>query len=984
MTNAQKLAALLKKTARKLIAKPRSINKELKKLALTLPLMALLVEEVQAAQEKLKLNPALSLDAAVFPDEEALAQFIEDQTLDQAQVAEVEQELEDVLLAQADMPKEEDDRKGVLLESVDSGSGAQVRSIDGTVVSVGQAAGDAPFELSGVGLLAAASLPVVGGVVAAGLVLNNITDAGGTAAVAAGPVVTQADGTNLASSLKELQSLGVNYVDAATGQNTLNVELGTGAFSAAGLPFFGDANRSGSLSAAEDAALNVNLLATNASQLHEIAGAAGSLGLAARGIDNVHFNLADQTALNALLGSTTLAADLAAVRASGLTLDIDMGTGAAVHLSQAQAQTLIDHGVTFAANDQIVVDAQTTHLQSSLKDLQALGVDSVALTAGQHYSVDATSGALANAGALSFSPDATVTINTGHDGLQSLLSANISGVDYVDLAGTSVAVSQAEVDGLSDAGWTLVAADDVTLDVAFDSNGVNTLDEASAAKLNAVGVDHLNFGNGTIDQGYADLMLANNLDFVAANDITLAVQGTQLSTSVADLQTLGVDHVSLTIAQGGSGDNDFTYVAQHAQSFADRGVDQIDWASDAAWIRFEAAQSLIDADIKFAAEDDIELRFTNPDPVANTEAFRQALTDAADLGSLGVDHFNVGSATLTEVGASNMISAGIDFIPANDITLSSHATYVATHVSDLQALGVDHIALGGTTEFAAIESAADALTQAGLNHISLYADQFASLDSLATLDRIHSKGVDFNVNYTDTADLDGLNHLINLYNATDRTETLAQALTDAGITHVNVQAGNTEPYWADSLASALHDAGILTAAPAATVLVDAANSPVLTTTAKAMAALGVDGIDATVDNFDTTVQLDKVFVGLGTTEVSEIGDILNAFAQRDLFLDARDADGVVVQEVTGALVVKQAVADAFADFTTEEASTLLSRLSELGFTEVDVINQAGTHVDAYRIVAQTAGQAPTVQLIGNDDPDHHSILLDFDILRKLS
>jgi hypothetical protein len=978
MTKAHKLAALLKNTARKLIAKPRSINKELKKLALTLPLMALLVEEVQAAQEKLKLDPALSLDAAVFPDEEALAEFIEEQALDQAQVSDIEQELEDVLLAQAEMPKEEDDRKGALLEPVDSGTGAQIHSIDGTPVTVGAAAGDAPFELSGAALLAAAPLPVVGGVVAAGLVLNNLGGTGATAAVVDVPVVTQADGTHLASSLKDLQQLGVDYVDAATGQNTLNVDLGTGAFTAAGLPFFGDANRSGSLTEAEDAALSVNLIAANASQLHEIAGSASSLGLAAHGVDNVRFNLASQDDLNALLASSTFAADLAAVNASGLTLDIDMNTTADVHISQAQAQLLIDHGVTFAANDQIVVDAQTTHLQSTLKDLQGLGVDTVALTPGQSYSIDATDGALTDAAALHFTPDATVTLNTSNAGLNSLLSANISGVDYVDLAGSSVSVTQSQVDGLSEAGWTLAQADDVTMDVVFE-NGISNLSQAQAEKLHTVGVDHLNFGNGNINQGYADLMLANQLSFTADNDITLAVEGTHLSTSLADLQTLGVDHVSLTL--GGTpevANADFAFAVQNAQSLAAQGVDQIDWQSNSAWISFAAAQALTNADIKFAAEDQIDLRFTNQNATQNLADFVYAAEHAADLKTLGVDHFDAGTATLNTARAASMISAGVDFVDGNDITLVSQATYVASHVSDLQTLGVDHITLNGGpsgTDFTQLQSAADALTQAGLNHINLFADQFASLDSLSTLDNLHTKGIDFNVNYVDTRDLNAFNHLITLYNGTDRTETFVQALTDAGIAHINVLEGNSEPYWSDRLATALHDAGILTAAPAATVVVDAANSPVLTTTAKAMAALGVDGIDASRDTIDTTSTLPKVFIGLGTDQVSEIQGILQAFTGHgDLFSAGTD----------GALVVHSAVADAF---TGEQAGELLAAIQNLGFTELDVITADSNNipvVDAYRIVAQTTGQAPTVQLIGSSDADHHDSALDSDILRKLS
>ena len=73
----------------------------------------------------------------------------------------------------------------------------------------------------------------------------------------------------------------------------------------------------------------------------------------------------------------------------GLELEVGNAGGTAVHLSDASAATLLHDGLSFAAHDNITVDAGTghTHLSNSLKGLEKLAIDSVALQAGQEIIV---------------------------------------------------------------------------------------------------------------------------------------------------------------------------------------------------------------------------------------------------------------------------------------------------------------------------------------------------------------------------------------------------------------------------------------------------------------------------------------------------------------------------------------------------------------------------------------------------------------------
>jgi hypothetical protein len=641
------LAALIKKTAQKLVRNPKGIEKELKKLALTLPLMALLVEEVRAAQKKVSID-ATSPTGDVFQDEQALADFIKDQNLDDAQYAELQEELDGVNLAKADgqAPAEEDDDKGAYLPHHDGGVGAEKAfGSDAAGGSLAPEAGaehaaaavdtNESFELAGLVIPVPPSAFLAAAATAGAAVADIFGGTTGTTTVTPvdTPISVDASGTHLNSSLKDLQKLGVDFVNASAGESTLNVALGDGSFSTTAVSNFGDANHDGIISAAENSALQVNLLAANSTDLHDIAGVASSLNLVGHGIDNIHFNLADQTALNDLLGSNTIAADMTAIKASGLTLDIDMGTAADIHISQAQAELLISEGVHFAQNDHILVDAQSTHLQSSLKDLQKLGVDNVATTLS-HLDVDlGTAGTLSSTGIPSFA----------------------SGVD-------------------------------VSLKVA-DATGLNEV-MGSTQALHTAGIDHIDLASnvGAITQAQASNLIANGIDFAADDSITV--------------------NVNVTDAAG------LSQILANGAAFNTAGIDHIDLVSNVGVITQAQASSLITNGLNFAADDSITVN------VADAKGLTEALANTAAYKAAGIDHIdmthNVAEIDMLQAGA--MAGAGLDFAANDDVTLiNSTGTYVTTHVSDLQKLGVDHIHLvDNYTNFNALDAAAQALHDAGL------------------------------------------------------------------------------------------------------------------------------------------------------------------------------------------------------------------------------------------------------------------------------
>jgi hypothetical protein len=275
--------------------------------------------------------------------------------------------------------------------------------------------------------------------------------------------VNDAQSTHLSTSLKDLQKLGVDAVaisgdldgNAAT-TNSLSIDMGSEG--AAGinfnaLPTFGDTSKDGTISTAEDNALNVTLDA----QFSDLAGL--TLGtneskLASAGIDDISLSLTTEQQLVSLLqngSANNLQIDQ--LQAANLGVDIDFGSG------QVGIEAL-----SVSATNQITLDANPettgTHLSTSLKDLQKLGVDAVAISGMEDVTIDLGSGSgfqldadgkflqFTGANGAPLSSDVDITLQTtGLDQvLQASQLANTAGINLSDTGAGAVGIDNLGID----------------------------------------------------------------------------------------------------------------------------------------------------------------------------------------------------------------------------------------------------------------------------------------------------------------------------------------------------------------------------------------------------------------------------------------------------------------------------------------------------------------------------------------------------------
>jgi hypothetical protein len=149
---------------------------------------------------------------------------------------------------------------------------------------------------------------------------------------------------------------------------------------------------------------------------------------------------------------------------------------------------------------------------------------------------------------------------------------------------------------------------------------------------------------------------------------------------------------------------------------------------------------------------------------------------------------------------------------------------------------------------------AQALADAGIDHISLSQDQF-SADAEATQALINA-GIDFNVlvgsapavtNTPDTFDdvftivKDGVDVLSSMLSTGASMGDLVSTLSESGIHRIDIDKPALVTI-GDDLASALYEAGMLHALPEAGVEIDAGTADQVQTTLKAVAELGVDHV----------------------------------------------------------------------------------------------------------------------------------------------
>lgn len=641
-----------------------------------------------------------------------------------------------------------------------------------------------------------------------------------------------------------------------------------------------------------------------------------------------------------------------------------------VTISPAQAATLLTTGIAFVDGDEVTFEIESSRPSLTLKDMQQLNVDSVAV--GRVVSGEVVIQAGVAAGALGdlasdalpvfnvaqtdAALDLTLSIGSGTIASEldlsslatSLRDAGVDHLAVVDNGSVSLSLDQAV--GLQTAGIDFNTASDVSLNVtAADVSSI----ALNPGVIGAINVDHLDvIGDSvTITDVEASALLGAGVDFAEADDVTLSVEGTQTSVTLKGMQDLHIDSVSVG-----------------------RAVSVL--SVDAG-----AALSAIDADAlpSFVADQtDASL-----DVTLNVEA--GTLPTNFDLASLataldaaGVDHLGVngGGISLDVSQATALATAGIDFVEAADVTLSVSAVDVASIAANsalLTAVNVDHLDVIGDA-ITITENQASALIGAGVDFVdgddvTLATEGTQSSVTLKGMQDLHVDSVSVGRGVT-TLTLDAGATLQDL--STDDLPSFTIEQTDAALdVTLNIESGTLpSSFDAGSIASALASAGI-----------DHLSSDSI--------ALNFDHVsDFAASGLDFTAASD-VTVDFADTELPSI--IANAGLLAAVNVDHLHAiDGTVtLSDADASALVNAGVDFAVDDNVTVEAggtqmSTSLKGLQALHVDSVAVA--AGVtelHLDAGDLSTITAGDLPQFDVAQDDASLDVTLFVDTDQLSEV-
>ena len=727
--------------------------------------------------------------------------------------------------------------------------------------------------------------------------------------------------------LKALQNLSIDAI-AITGSDDqpitgpVSITLDAGA----------DVNFEGVLPHFEnnvEATLNIS----TGDQLHQLAQyeVNGDFN-ATTGIDHIELSLSDQTALSDVLSSATLTQDLANLRAvsvagvdpqtannthlSADTIDvvsshIDATNYAAVQLDAAQAQTLITDGLSFAAGDHITLDVgHGTHLGNSLKELQKLGIDAVALggDAGAPGTLELAAGevlhgnlgGLPNFG-LDLNGDGILTNTVG--GLTEFSAGHVTlDVGAADLAGITAADALTlQSHGIEEV--RLELSGQTGLESIFDAQGnlTNTLNTELSALHGGTLSTNTPAVQTTLDVGHTDhlhlnaaqaqTLITDGLSFAAGDHITLDVgHGTHLGNSLKELQKLGIDAVALGGDAGAPGTLEL------------------------------AAGEVLHGNLGGLPNFGLDL---NGDGI---------LTNTVG----GLTEFSAGHVTL-DVGAADL--AGI----------------TAADASMLQSHGVDHLAISESLNFFESDwmrfGEINAM-HSGASSMDFRLELHASGSGLNSFDQAlmsefqdlkdHTSGTlhDFGATGID---------LLGQYAAPGQYGALIDALTKSGVTDFVVESKNIEI--GDSLAAALVDSGMLHALPSTNMVIDAAHTPMfnlpgfndlapehmgvhLFTSMNDLAQLGVDHVSGiTADH--VYIDLGRAITGGNQDAIQEISDLLDSLDP------AHAAKPIFGVGVSAAMVINSDMANLIHGQGGLSAD-LVHALNNIGINEIDVLANSST------------------------------------------
>ena len=297
----------------------------------------------------------------------------------------------------------------------------------------------------------------------------------------------------------------------------------------------------------------------------------------------------------------------------------------------------------------------------------------------------------------------------------------------------------------------------------------------------------------------------------------------------------------------------------------------------------------------------------------------------------------------------------------------------------------------GSTSPQSIQSLQKALSDSGIDHLAIDSSSLSANSNYLDVLSLINNGLDLTLKVDNTTSLvagaahNNLSNIIDiidggldLLSATHITAgetwgTLLQTLHDAGLGRIEVER-TANLHIADDLSAALYESGMLRALPEAHIEIDvAAGIKVLNTSLSAMAALGVDQVNAS----------SKVYVDLGIN-AADLTDMHDLFAAFGLDQPNAPAHDLFAGKGAGLVVDKTTASNWGFDGNTINHSVvddLVAKLSKLGITQIDVVDAtAHTVADVYNITPQTPVHVD-IQVLGSD-ASAIAHIFDTDILHK--
>ena len=443
----------------------------------------------------------------------------------------------------------------------------------------------------------------------------------------------------------------------------------------------------------------------------------------------------------AVLTAGNISSGYVDVALSGLTANAVNGlsatvTDAAAHASAASStyNLTIDTALPAAPGFSLAVDSGVS-ASDGITNNGVVNVSGLETGASWQYSTDG--GAHWTAGsASSFNLPGTALYDAG--------AVQVRQIDVAGNVGSAMANAAPITVGLGTP---------LTIDTAHEASTISTL----VTQGNADGYLHtldLVDGGITLSDAQASALVSAGLAF-AAGDTGVTVQdagsatvhGTQLHTSLSELQSLGVDVLSITATGGevainlGSGAAvDFAHLPtvntagaeialgiessdaglitpSNAAALHSAGFGAIDVAGNAITLTDAEATALVNASLHFAANDTgvtvQSASFSNSLPVMQTLG-----VDTVDI-TVGTGHESMALASLVastvdinDAQAAALVSAGLHFADAQAVSLDhAHAagTHLNTTLADLQHLGVDYVHTASGTDTVVLDASTGAL-----------------------------------------------------------------------------------------------------------------------------------------------------------------------------------------------------------------------------------------------------------------------------------